>query len=61
MLSFGRWSYQKTYKFVQVYFRSSNQAKVQQRCANVHGGLTLNLVMELQEMFHLHHKCVSVF
>ena len=38
-----------------------NQVETQQRYTNIHGVVKLNIVMELQEMFHLHHKYVRIF
>ena len=38
-----------------------NQSETQQRCVNVHDGLDLDIVMELQEMFHKYHKYVGIF
>ena len=49
----------KSRKLVQVYFMVGNQAEAQQRWTNFYGGLELNIVMELSEIFHLHHKYVT--
>ena len=46
-----------SHKFVQIYLMGGDQ----QRCPNVHNGLDLDIVMELQEMFHKYHKYVSIF
>ena len=42
----------ESHKFLQIYFMGCDQAEEQQRCANVHNGLDLDIVMELQEMFY---------
>ena len=37
-----------------------DQAEVQQRCANVHNRLDLDIVIELQKIFHRYLKYVGI-
>ncbi len=48
-------------KFVQVFFMQDADAQVQQRLANMNGGLKENIVLDLQEMLHERHQHVHNF
>ena len=51
----------ESHKFLQIYFMDGDQVEDQQRCANVHNGLDLDIVMELREMFYSYHKYDGIF
>ena len=52
---------QELHKFVHIYFIGGDQEEAQRRCANVHNGLDLDIVIELKEMFHKYYKYVGIF
>lgn len=49
-----------SHEFVQVYFMGGNQTEAEQRCTNVQGGLEFDIVVELQDLLHQHHKYVRI-